>query len=164
MFLINTIGRVFTVSFFGHRNIENVLDIEHKLKTLIKNIITEKHFVEFLVGRNGDFDKIVASCIVSLKKSYRNDNSSLVLVLPYPTAEYKNNAESFEEYFDEVEICDESEKAHFKSAIQIRNRYMIDRSDLIICYLNKKCGGAYQSVRYAMDNGQDIINIAEVSE
>ena len=161
---MNTVGRVYTVSFFGHRNIENVLKIEQKLKNLIKKIIAERHFVEFLVGRNGDFDKIVASCIVSLKKSYRNDNSVLILVLPYPTAEYLNNAASFEEYFDEIEICNKSEKAHFKSAIQIRNRHMIDRSDLIICYLNKKCGGAYQSVRYAMDNGQAIINIAEISE
>ncbi|MBQ3592822.1 MAG: hypothetical protein II982_00485 [Clostridia bacterium] len=161
---MNTIGRVYTVSFFGHRNIENVLDILQKLEKLIKRIITEQNFVEFLVGRNGEFDKIVASSIISIKKSYRNDNSVLVLVLPYVTAEYKNNTESFEKYFDEIEICNESEKVHFKSAIKIRNRHMIDRSDLIICYVNKKCGGAYQAVRYAMDNGKDIINIAEILE
>lgn len=159
---MDTIGKIYTVSFFGHRNIDNILLVENKLKTLIKNIINENPFVEFLVGRNGDFDEIVASCITNVKRTYRSDNCALVLVLPYLTAEYKNNSKSFEEYFDEIEICNESNSAHFKSAIQIRNRHMIDRANLIVCYINKKSGGAYQSVRYAEENKKNIINMSDL--
>ena len=71
---MDTIGKIYTVSFFGHRNIDNILLVENKLKTLIKNIINENPFVEFLVGRNGDFDEIVASCITNVKRTYRSDN------------------------------------------------------------------------------------------
>lgn len=42
--------------------------------------------------------------------------SILVLVLPYLKAEYLNNVEYFEEYYDEIEICQVSAKAHFKGA------------------------------------------------
>lgn len=36
------------------------------------------------------------------------------------------------EYYDEVELCTEAAEHHFKSAHQIRNRFMVDRSDLVV--------------------------------
>ena len=60
-------------------------------------------------------------------------------------------------------MCDESETANFKSAIQIRNRYMINRSDLIICYTDRNHGGAYNSVNYAVRKEKEIINIADLT-
>ena len=54
-------------------------------------------------------------------------------MLPYLSAEYEKNEEAFQEYYDEVEICQSSSAAHFKAAIQVRNREMVDRSDLVVC-------------------------------
>ena len=81
--------------------------------------------------------------------------------LEYPTAEYENNVDSFHDYYDEVELCEESSRAHFKSAIQIRNRSMMDRADLVICFVNHKSGGAYTTLQYVMKQGKTIINLAE---
>jgi 6-phosphofructokinase len=78
-----------------------------------------------------------------MKRNVRDDNSALRLVLPYPTAEFENNEDSFYNYYDEIEICDESTKAHFKGAMQIRNRSMVDRADLVVCYIERKEGGAF---------------------
>ncbi len=150
----------YIVSFFGHRQIENALKVENRLESIIRNLLAKKEYVEFLVGRNGEFDLLVASTVLRLKRDVRDDNSSLVLVLPYLTAEYTNNQESFDSYYDEVEVSVAAAQRHFKSAIQVRNREMVDRSDLVVCCIQHRSGGAYQSVQYAMKKGKKILNLA----
>ena len=113
------------------------------------------------MGRNGEFDQCVSSTVLRVRKNYRDDNSSLVLMLPYPTAEYINNQNYYEDYYSGIEISYAASKAHPKAAIQIRNREMVDRADLIICYIENKEGGAWQTVKYAMEQGKTLINIAE---
>ena len=71
-----------------------------------------------------------------------------------------NNFEYFEEYYDEIEICQTSTKAHFKSAIQIRNREMVDRADLIVCFIDHQSGGAFHTIQYAQKQSKQIINLA----
>ena len=115
----------------------------------------------FLVGRNGEFDQCVSFSVLRVRKNHRDDNSALVLALPYPTAEYVNNKESFHQYYTDVEISYAASMVHPKSAIQIRNREMVDRADLIICYIEHKKGGAWQAVQYAMTRGKVVINLAE---
>ena len=152
--------KIYTVSFFGHRYIDRFMMIEDRLDELIIKLLREHEYVDFLVGRNGDFDQIVSSTIKRVKREFRDDNCSHILVLPYNSAEFQNNAESFEEYYDEIEICPESHAAHFKAAIQTRNRNMIDRSDLCVFYVEHNSGGAYQSMQYAIKHKKDIINIS----
>ena len=150
----------FTVAFFGHRYLDNPFQIEERLDIIIEKLIRENECVEFLVGRDGEFDQFVSSAVRRAKRHYRDDNNFLVLVLPYPKAEYLNNVEYFEEYYDEIEICQASAKAHFKDAIQIRNREMVDRADLIVCCIDHEYGGAYQTIQYAKKQNKKIINLA----
>jgi hypothetical protein len=82
------------------------------------------------------------------------------LVLPYTTAEYKNNAPFFEAFYDEIEICEKSSGVHLKKAIEVRNQCIIDRADMVICYVEKNRGGAYKALDYAMRCGKKIINLA----
>ncbi len=118
--------KTYTVSFFGHRIIEDPISIERKLEELIRQLITENEYVAFLVGRNGDFDQLVASSIRRIKRRVRDDNSALVLVLLYITAEYRENKEAFGAYYDEPEINSNAVNMYFKATIQVRNRNMID--------------------------------------
>ena len=151
---------IFTVAFFGHRYIDNPFRIEERLEEHIYRLLAEKEYVDFLVGRDGEFDQFASSAVLRVRKRYRDDNSSLILVLPYARAEYLNNEESYHNYYSEVEISYEASKAHPKAAIQIRNREMVDRADLIICYIELEDGGAWQTVKYAMSQGKKIINLA----
>ena len=139
----------YTVCFFGHREIDNPLEVEEQLYDIVLHLLESKEYVEFLVGRNGEFDQLVSSTVRRVKRNYRDDNSALVLVLPYLSAEYEKNEEAFQEYYDEVEICQSSSAAHFKAAMQVRNREMVDRADLVLCCIERKSGGAYQTVLYA---------------
>ncbi len=147
---------IYTVSFFGHRIIERGLDTERRLDDLIRGFIREKEYVDFLVGRNGEFDQLVSSAVRRAKKCIDDANSSLILVLPYMTAEYSNNKASFEDYYDEVEVYS---SAHYKSAFKERNRAMIERSDFVVFCIDHDSGGAYQTARYAKKTDKPFINI-----
>ena len=79
-------------------------------------------------------------------------------------AEYRANEKEYLDYYDEVEVCAESSEAHPKSAIQVRNRSMIDRADLVICCIQHKSGVAYRTIQYAEKQGKKIVNLAEKTE
>ena len=119
---------IFTVSFFGHRIVENFSLIESQVEKIIMDLLSEKEYVEFLVGRNGEFDQIVSSSIRRAKKNYRDDNCCHNLILPYETAIYHNNYDYFNNYYDQVDIFKKS-NSHFKAAIQERNKEMVNRSE-----------------------------------
>lgn len=153
---------IFTVSLFRHRWITNPSDIETALIKEIGTLIRSKEYIEFLVGRNGEFDLLAASVIRRVQNSLAFGNSALILVLPCITAEYRKNTDALESYYDEIEICGESADCHFKSAFQARNHAMVDRSDLIICYIEHQSGGAFQTVQYAQKQNKKVINLAEV--
>lgn len=153
-----------TISLFGHRTIEDAQLIEQKLYELLRIIIQGNREVEFLVGRNGEFDLMASSVIRRLKKEIYSENVFLTLVLPYETAELRNNIESFENYYDSIEICEVCGEKNFKSAFTIRNRDMVDRSDLVVVYVKNNSGGAYQTLRYAEKNEKKFVNLYHTRE
>lgn len=155
---------IYTVSLFGHREMESPIEIGKALTREVENLIRTKEYVEFLVGRNGDFDLLAASKILTARKKLDYGNCSLVLVLPYMTEEYRDNKKSYEEYYDSVEICDEAASGHFKGAFLTRNKQMVDRSDLVLCGIERKEGGAYQAVKYAKKLKKEVRNLSEDCE
>ncbi|MBQ3504378.1 MAG: hypothetical protein IJA75_06715 [Oscillospiraceae bacterium] len=148
-----------TVSFFGHRRIENALQIETRLEQLIRELLRKHEYIEFLVGRDGDFDRLVSSTIQRCKREYRSDNSAHIWVLPYSTAELRENEEAFRDYYDEIEICEESAGSHYKNAHQTRNQIMADRSELLVFCIQHERGGAWQTYQYARKKGIPCINL-----
>ena len=137
--------------------------IEQSLEELIGSLLRSKEYVEFLVGRNGEFDQLVSSAIRRCKRTIRDDNSAHVWVLPYVTADYRDNEKSYRAYYDEIEVFG-SGGSHYKAAFQSRNRRMVDRSHLAVFYVERKEGGAYQTMRYAIQQGKPYINIADTQE
>lgn len=151
---------IFTVSFFGHRYIDNNrMVIEERLDKLLHELITQKEYVDFLIGRDGEFDLLASAAIKRAIREYGYGNTHFTLVLPYLKAEYRDNEKYYLDYYDEVEICSESSNAHYKSAIQVRNRNLVDRSDLIVCCIQRNNGGTYATVKYAEKCGKKIVNL-----
>lgn len=149
----------YTVSFFGHRVIEDSLLIEQRLEILIRKLLKEKEYVEFLVGREGEFDQTVSTAIRHCKRTVWDDNSAHVWVLPYPTADFRDNEEAHQNYYDEIENCGASAGGHFKSAHQVKNRAMVDRSHLVVFCIQHDSGGAWQTMKYTKKQGKPYINI-----
>ena len=146
---------IFTVSLFGHREIEDLRLPDASLSAVIKELLQTTPYISFLIGRNGEFDEYAASVIKSTRKILNANNCDLTLVLPYPVA----NVEYYEKYYDSIIIPESAQVAHPKSAITLKNRWMIEHSDLVIVYVERKFGGAYQAMKYAQFLCKPIINI-----
>ena len=149
----------YTVSFFGHRMIDNALEIENRLEQLIRTLLREHEYVEFLVGRDGEFDQLVSSTIRRCKREYRSDNRAHIWVLPYIRAEFQDDEGSFRDYYDEIEVCEAAAGSHYKNVHQTRNRAMVDRSNLVVFCVQHESGGAWRTIKYAKKQGKHYINI-----
>lgn len=154
--------QIFTVSLFGHRHLEGALYIEQKLEATINKLLQEKEYVEFLVGRDGEFDLLAASVIKRCNKAIGKDNCALVWVLPYITAEYRKHQQDYLSYYDSIELSQKTFGAHYKKAIQVRNKEMVERSDLVIFWVDHKSGGAYNAMRYAEQEKTKHINLSDM--
>lgn len=142
----------YRVSFIGHREVENFRFIEEQVEDIVKELIQTKEFVEFYVGRNGEFDIMVASVIKMAQRDYGTSNNSLVLVLPYPIADM----DDMEKYYDEVWYPQELYNVHYKAAITKRNEWFVNNSDMLIAYVERDYGGAYECLKKAQQKDIQI--------
>ena len=149
------LGEIYRVSFVGHRRVDDFYFVENQLDNIIGDLIRTKEYVEFYVGKNGDFDTMVASSVKRCQKRFGKDNNSLILVLPYTVADM----EFLEDFYDEIWIPDELHGVHFKNAITKRNEWFVNNSDLLIAYVLRAEGGAATCLKMASETGMSIQNI-----
>ncbi len=146
---------IYRIAFIGHRLIYGQYHLEDRVEEIIKEKLRSKEYVELYVGRNGDFDILAASATKRAQKKIEDQNSTLVLVQPYPM---KNDAD-YEKFYDEIWYPIDR-KVHPKSAITKRNCWMIDNADLLIAYVEEsRKGGAWATLKYAEKQGVEIINL-----
>lgn len=146
---------IYRVLFIGHREVDDFSFVEEQLQNVVADLINSKEYVEFYVGRNGEFDLLVASVIKRAKREIWDCNSSLILVLPYPVA----NMEDYEKFYDEVICPRELNGVHYKSAITKRNEWFVEHSDLLVAYVVRDYGGAAQCLKKAIKNGIEVRHI-----
>ena len=72
---------IYTVCFFGHRYIERGTVVSERLDKLLHDLITQKEYVDFLIGRDGDFDLFASAAIKRAVRSYSDGNTHLTLGL-----------------------------------------------------------------------------------
>ena len=154
------LGEIYKVSFIGHRIVDDFYFVEEQLDRIIGELIRNKEYVEFYVGRNGDFDTMVASSIKRCQKRFGKENNSLILVLPYTVADM----EYFEDFYDEIWIPDELHGVHYKNAITKRNEWFVANSNLLIAYVLRDQGGAATCLKKAKQSNIDVFNIADAKE
>lgn len=136
-------------TFFGHRDCPDSVKLE--LLSVIENLITEKNVRTFYMGNHGNFDHLVISILKELKIRYHDINYYVILAyLPgkdYDLQEYVTI------YPEGIEIVPK------RFAIDFRNRWMVNRSDYVISYVNRNFGGAAKAKNYAEKKRKVIINI-----
>ena len=143
------------VAFFGHARLLVNKEIEARLRSVIENVVGNGD--ELLFGGYGTFD----SFAFELCKRYKESGKrvSLHYVTPYITPEFQRSVLSgFEKTYDSI-IYPEIERAPLRYAISYRNRWIVERADVIIVGVDHKYGGAYAACKYAERKGKRIINI-----
>ena len=147
---------IYRVVLFGHRDFNGYRKIDQSLFELLTRIISEKKYVEIYIGHNGEFDVYAASIVKSVQRVLGKSNNELICILPY----VNKNVEYYEKYYDRVEVFDCITKCHPKRAITQRNRWLVETCDLIICYIERRNGGAYEAVKHADKLNKEVINLA----
>lgn len=146
---------IFRVSFIGHRVVDEFRQVEEELDEVIELLHRKYRFVEYNVGRNGEFDDLAAQAVRRFRREWE-EWCELTLVEPYPVA----NLDILEKSYDNV-IIPTDRKCHFKAAIGERNKWLAENCDMMIVYIKRDYGGAYKCYKYAQELGVPIMNIAD---
>ena len=137
-------------TFFGHSECYG-LDAA-ALRSAIEDLIN-RGVTEFLVGHQGQFDGMVHSCLVQLKKVHPHIRFSVVLAY-MPTQKTENDLYAGCSIYPEG-----MELGPPRFAIERRNKWMIEQSGYCLCYVNRTWGGAYKFARMAKRRGLTVINL-----
>lgn len=134
-----------------------LMDVEKPLREVLERLVEERGVRVFYTGGMGEFDELFARTVRSMK---RNDpRLRVILVLPYLTRQAATEKAWYEGRYDEILIPAELDGVHPKAAIGLRNRWMVDRSDIVIAALHRNFGGAADAVRYAESAKKEIIRM-----
>ena len=137
---------------FGHRNVFE--SISERLDEAIESAIQQGCDV-FYTGAMGEFDSLLSSAVRKAKIKY--PHIKLICVKPYFTNDINTDRDYYNTMYDDVIIPSKLIGIHYKAAIKVCNRWMIDNSDIVLVYTVRNYGGAYESFRYAKRNEKDII-------
>lgn len=152
-----------TVCFTGHRELpENKLDviadrIEKEVEYLIK-----KGYRNFESGGALGFDILTAQVVLKLKKKYPHIN--LILILPCKEqSKYwgKNDIKIYDAIKKKADKIVYTSEFYYKGCMHKRNRKLVAKASVCLCYLEKNSGGTFYTVHYAEAKGLKLINIAE---
>ena len=140
-------------SAFGHREVYDRIELDELLGKLVK----DKGVQLFLTGGMGEFDRRFVQAIRKVKQ--RDGAVRLALIKPYLTRELQENRLFYERDFDSVIVPEELAGIHPKAAIDCRNKWMIDQSDIVLFYVRREFGGAHRARQYAIRKEKLIIDI-----
>ena len=140
------------VTFCGHSQFFESNKYENKLIEILEREVGNSS-AEMYLGGYGGFDSFAYECCKKFKVNH--PNVSLVFVTPYMKVD-----PIYRQSYDSVLYPGLEDKPP-KFAITYRNRYMIDRSDLVIAYIDHDWGGAHKSYCYAKRKNKTIINLVE---
>lgn len=144
-----------TCAFTGHRELPENFDVQSLEKCIEK--LAESGVNEFLCGMAVGFDLLCAECVIKLKEKF---SVRLIACIPCEKQESSYSCCDKQRYARILQYCDEKKvlAPRYSSGCMLkRNRYMVEHSDIVLCYLQKHTGGTYYTVNYAKSSGVKII-------
>lgn len=147
-------------TFSGHREVYQSGTGARLDEEIEKLLQTGNEFL-FLNGGMGQFDGMGAAAVRAAKRRHPEKRITLALVLPYMSNRLNTDKEYYQSYYDQIIIPETLSTAYYKAAIPLRNRWMVDQSDIVIACIYRDFGGAASTVRYAQKQGKTVINTAE---
>lgn len=154
-----------SVCFSGHRESKlpkselrygaMIASLDQSLELVVNN-----GYSIFYTGLCSGFDLIAAEKVLAIK----DHDITLIGVVPFRGQEDEWSTETQEIYRDVSRKCHElvvlNEKK-VRGCYYQRNRYMVDRSSVLICYCSNKQGGTAYTLNYANKQGLTIDNLSK---
>ena len=149
------------ITFCGHAEFIKTEEYENKILDFLEDRIGYSS-AEVYLGGYGGFDNFAYDCWKKYKQTH--PNLSLVFITPYMTVEYqKSHLEYQRTRYDDI-IYPEIEDKPKRFAISYRNKWMVERADLVVAFVEHAWGGAYATYKYAKRKGKFVFNIGNFKE
>lgn len=143
-----------TCTFFGSKDTST--NIESKLYSIIVDLITNKKVYTYYVGNNGNFDSIVANTLKKLKSKYPCINYYIILAYP----PYKK-VQLYNQDFSNTIFPEDLTNTPPRYAIVNRNKWMIEKSDYVITYVNNPFGNTIKFKSLSLQKGKIVIDLTD---
>lgn len=145
--------------FFGHQNTPpSILPL---LIKEIKNLIKNNNVNTFWVGGLGKFDVYAEKVIKIIKIKY--PEIQLCMIPAYFLVLEKQN-EFIESECEDTSHLYALELVRDSCAVAERNRWIVEKCEHMISYVNHKHGVAYAAYKYAKELNRNIINIGKLDK
>jgi uncharacterized phage-like protein YoqJ len=153
-----------TCCFTGHRNLpwEKSDAIRYTVENLIYKLC-ENGCRKFISGGAIGFDTLAAEAVLKLKKVF--PEVRLVMALPCRDQHIRWCKADRLRYEKLLSLADEViylTESYVTGCMHLRNKYMVDNSELCIAYFEKKGGGTEYTINYAQEKGRKVVNIAHI--
>lgn len=156
--------RRMTACFTGHRELaEPPEELEARLEETIRRLYGRGVRYYGAGGARG-FDALASETVLRLRGEL--PELRLILVLPFPEQYRQEGNWSREERKQYETLLERADKAvilepgYSPGVYQRRNRRLVDDSSLCICYLQRRRSGTGGTVRYAREQGLEVLNLA----
>ena len=151
-----------TACFTGHRYLQPAQTAYLASKIPLSLEMAYRQGIRtFLCGGALGFDTMAAQAVL-LFRQFRPD-VRLVIAVPCPGQAACWSGEDRRRYRQILASADQTVLVsdHYDSdCMHRRNRFMVDASSLLISYVTQFRGGAWYTLRYAMQQGLPVINLA----
>jgi hypothetical protein len=138
-------------TFFGHKDTPK--ELEPTLRTTLVDLIENHGATEFYVGNNGNFDTMVRRQLENLSQTYPITYNIVLAYLPTKKSEYNDYTNTI--YPEGIETVPK------RFAISYRNKWMVEQSDIVITYVARTYGGAWQFKALAERQEKMVIELSE---
>jgi len=156
--------RLHRCCFTGHRPDKMELG-EKEIKPLLEKAIDDaisNGYVTYITGMAMGTDIWAAEIVLERKKV--NKGLHLICALPHPNFESRRSmAEKmrFNKIIKKADLVREINDHYFTGCYQVRNEWMVDRSNLVIAVFNGQKSGTKNTVDYAKRKGVRVMNVLD---
>ena len=137
-----------TCTFFGHRDTPQT--VKPLLREVLMDLIEHQGVTRFYVGNQGSFDRMAADLLKELSEAADIRYEIVLAYMP------KTNGS-----FDEAPtiLPDGIEAVPPRFAIEYRNKWMIERSDIVVTYVRHSFGGAAKFKDLGVKKNKTVIEL-----
>lgn len=131
---------------------------EMQLKVI--NRLIERGYTDFVSGMAQGFDTWVAEDILLLQK--KNKELTLECAIPFPDQAKSWPLSEQRRRYKIITHANSSviiSEAYTRDCFFARNRYMVDKADVVVCAYDGKSGGTAYTVDYAIKHDKIVIQI-----
>ena len=135
------------VTFCGHRDVPQQEEVQLWLIDCVEKL-RQEGATDFYLGGYGAYDRMAAGVVWKMKERYPQIRSTLVM----PYLDWTPDISQYD-----VTIYPPLELVPRRFAISRRNRWLMDRADIVVAYVTHDWGGAAATLAYARRKKKRII-------